>query len=96
MRSAPASKERTLCLLPGYRLYVTAQNQANFRAEQGQRTVKPPTYETLTRLLAKARAHRTPLLFVASPRPSLPENPATYSVSEEAIRLITAAGVRYL
>jgi hypothetical protein len=86
-------KERTLTLLPGYKAYVAMQNQVNFQVLERSR--ERATHETLRRLLAKARAHHTRLVFVAFPTLARP-GAVPYPVADEARRLIANADMIYL
>jgi hypothetical protein len=86
-------KERTLTLLPGYKAYAAMQNRVNFQVIE--RPQKPATHETLQRLLAKARARGTRLVFVAFPTLGR-SAAASYDVADGARRLIADAGMIFL
>lgn len=60
-------KERTLGLVPGYKPYVTAMNDANFRHEAAGGAPRTPSYAAFERLLARAESKKTRLLWIAFP-----------------------------
>jgi hypothetical protein len=86
-------KERTLTLVPGYKPYIARQNQVNFQVLERSR--KPEAHTTLQRLLGKARARGTRLVFIAFPTRGR-SAAAPYDVADETRRLIADSGMIFL
>jgi hypothetical protein len=90
-------KERALDLVPGYARYLKLQNDVLLRHDRGSADAAPaPTRRALARLLERARAHGTHLLFVFYPLRRYVGEATPAPGPEEAVRMIDAAGMDYL
>lgn len=92
-------QNRVLNLIPGYRPFATATNTHNFEYQRKLRLgeEKPePTFDTLRRLLARARQEGVRLCFVAfRPRPAA-SGSSTYALHPEVLAAIGEAGMLHL
>jgi hypothetical protein len=92
-------RDRALNLLPGYRPFARETNTVNFQYErqraQGAQASEP-TYKSLQRLLADARAAGVRLCFVAFPSNPGVRGPVRYPIEPQALKMIADAGMLHL
>ena len=92
-------RDRVLMLLPAFKPFIEMVNGKNnehlllHAPPPGAGPAAPRSYRALDRLLERARAHGTKLVFVAYP--TAPTTPA-YVVPPETIARLEAAGMGYL
>jgi hypothetical protein len=92
-------RDRALNFLPGYRPFATTTNTLNFQYEQRQARgteARRPTYKSLQRLLADARAAGVRLCFVASPSKPRGTGPVRYAIDPHSLKMIADAGMLHL
>jgi hypothetical protein len=92
-------RDRALNFLPGYRTFTTATNTLNFQYELRKARgaeVRRPTYTSLQRLLAAARAAGVRICFVASPSRPRGTGPFQYGIDPQSLKMIADAGMLHL